>query len=76
MTRWPWISLLLAVLIVISPVGREIIHDAFYSGEALSRSISQAVICIALGIAVLIMGLEWLVRLIISRRRARGATSS
>jgi TRAP-type C4-dicarboxylate transport system permease small subunit len=76
MTRWPWISLLLAVLIVISPVGREIIHDAFYSGEALSRNIAQALIYIALGIAALIIALEWLVRLIISRRRARGATSS
>jgi hypothetical protein len=76
MTRWPWISLLLAVLIVISPVGREIIHDAFYSGEALSRSISLAVIYIGLGSVAAIAALEWLVRLIISRRRARGATSS
>jgi len=76
MTRWPWISLLLAVLIVISPLGREIIHDAFYSGEALSRSIAQFLVYIGLGVAVLIIALEWLVRLIISRRRARGATSS
>ena len=76
MTRWPWISLLLAVLIVISPLGRELIHDAFYSGEALSRSIAQFLVYIGLGVAVLIIALEWLVRLIISRRRARGATSS
>jgi hypothetical protein len=76
MTRWPWISLLLAVLTVISPAGREIIHDVFYSGEALSRNIAQFLIYIGLGIAVVIAALEWLVRLIISRRRARGATSS
>jgi len=76
MTRWPWISLLLAVLIVISPLGREIIHDAFYSGEALSRNIARFLIYIALGIAAAIIALEWLVRLILSRRRARGATSS
>jgi hypothetical protein len=76
MTRWPWISLLLAVLVVISPPGREIIHDAFYSGEALSRNIAQFLVYIGLGVAVLIIALEWLVRLIISRRRARGATSS
>ena len=76
MTRWPWISLLLAVLVVISPVGREIIHDAFYSGEALSRSISQFVIYVGLGGLAAIAVLEWLIRLIISRRRARGATSS
>ena len=76
MTRWPWISLLLAVLIVISPIGRDIIHSAYYSGEALSRSIGQALIYIGLGIAGLMVALEWLVRLIISRRRARGATQS
>jgi len=76
MTRWPWISLLLAVLVVISPLGREIIHDAFYSGEGLSRNIAQALIYIALGVAAAMIALEWLVRLIISRRRARGATSS
>jgi hypothetical protein len=76
MTRWPWISLLLAVLVVISPVGREVIHDALYSGEALSRSISWALIYVGLGGLAAIAVLEWLVRLIISRRRARGATSS
>jgi hypothetical protein len=73
MTRWPWISLLLAVLTVISPVGREIIYDAFYRGEGLSRNIAQFVLCIGLGIVALIVVLEWLVRLIISRRRARSA---
>lgn len=72
MTRWPWISLLLAILVVISPAGREIIHDAFYSGEGLSRNIAQFLIYIGLGIAAVIAALEWLVRLIISRRRARG----
>jgi hypothetical protein len=76
MTRWPWMTMVLAVLVVISPLGRDIIHDAFFSGEALSRSISQFVLYIGLAFLVLIAGLEWLVRLIISRRRARGATLS
>ena len=76
MTRWPWISLLLAIFVIISPLGREIIHDAYFSGEALSRSISWALIYVGLSGLALIAGLEWLVRLIISRRRARGATTS
>jgi hypothetical protein len=75
-TRWPWITAFLAIMVIISPPGREIIHDAFFSSEALSRGIAQFLLTIALGIAVLIAGLEWLVRLIISRRRARGATTS
>jgi hypothetical protein len=76
MTRWPWISLLLAVFVIISPLGREIIHDAFFSGEALSRNIAQALLYIGLAILFVIGVIEWLVRLIISRRRARGATTS
>jgi hypothetical protein len=73
-TRWPWISLLLAVLVIVTQPGREIIHDAFFSGEALSRSIARFLVYIGLGVLVLISGLEWLVRMIISTRRARGAT--
>ena len=73
-TRWPWITMLLAVLVIISPLGREIIHDAFFSHEPLSQSIAQFLLYIGIAVAVLIGGLEWLVRVIISRRRARGAT--
>jgi hypothetical protein len=76
MMRWPWISLLLAVLVIVSPLGREIIHDAFFSGEALSRNIARFMVYVGLSGLALIAGLEWLIRLIISRRRARGATTS
>ena len=74
-TRWPWISLLLAVVIIISPQGRAVIHNAFFSGEQLSRNIAQPIFCIGLAILVSIGSLEWLARLLISRRRARGATT-
>jgi hypothetical protein len=73
--RWPWISMLLAVLVIISPLGRDILHDAFFSGEALSRNIAQFVLLIGLAILVVITAIEWLVRMIISRRRARGAAT-
>jgi flagellar biogenesis protein FliO len=75
MMRWPWISLLLAVVVVISPFGREIIHDAFFASEALSRNIAQALLYIGLAILLVIGAIEWLVRMLISRRRARGATT-
>ena len=74
MTRWPWISMLLAVLVLVSPVGRDILHDAFFSGEALSRNIAQFVLLIGLAVLVLICAIEWLIRMLIWRRRARGAT--
>jgi hypothetical protein len=65
--------MLLAVLVIVSPLGREIIHDAVFSHEPLSQSIAGFLLYVGLGIVVLISGLEWLVRVIISRRRARGA---
>ena len=68
--------MLLAVLVIISPLGREIIHDTFFSREPLSQSIAEFLFYIGLGTVVLLGALEWLVRLIISRRRARGATTS
>ena len=75
MMRWPWISLLLAVAVIVSPLGREVMHDAFFSGEVLSRNIAQPLFFMGLAILVLIGVIEWLVRMIISRRRARGAAT-
>jgi hypothetical protein len=73
--RWPWLSMLLAIVVIVSPLGREVIHNAFFSGEALSRNIAQPIFFIGLAILILIGVLEWLVRLIVSRRRGRGATT-
>ncbi len=66
----------LAIIVVISPLGREIIHDAFFSSEALSRNIAQFLVFAGLGILVVISVIEWLIRMLISRRRARDATST
>jgi hypothetical protein len=73
--RWPWISMLIAVLVAASPLGREVIHNGFLSGEALSRDIVRPLFFMGLAIFALIAAVEWLVRLIISKRRARGTTS-
>ena len=73
-TRWPWISLLTAIVAIVSPLGREVIHNAFFSGEQLSRNIAQPIFLIGLAILILMGALEWLVRLVVFKRRARGAT--
>ena len=73
-TRWPWISLLLAIMVIVSPPGREIIHNAFFSGEQLSRNIAQPILFTGVAIMILLGALEWLVRLILFRSRARGGT--
>jgi hypothetical protein len=71
-TRWPWISLLFAIIVIVSPLAREVFHGAFFSGEALARSISQTMLIFGLAFLILAVALEWLVRFMISRRRARG----
>ena len=73
-TRWPWISMLLSIVVLVSPIGAEILHDAFFSGEQLSRSIAQPIALIGFAILISICIVEWLVRSIVSKRRARGAT--
>ena len=75
-TQWPWISILLATLLAINPLGIDLISAAFFSGEALSRNIWGPIALIAMaGMAVVIL-LEWRLRVVISKRRAHGTTAA
>ncbi|MCA1399110.1 hypothetical protein [Bradyrhizobium sp. BRP56] len=73
-TRWPWISLLLSAALVLNPVGLDLLHSAFFAGEQLARNIAQPIVLTALAIMAVVIGLEWLVRSLIARSRARGVT--
>ena len=73
-TRWPWISLLLSAAIVCNPVGLDLLHSAFFASERLARNIAQPIVLTALAIMAMVIGLEWLVRSLIARSRARGVT--
>jgi hypothetical protein len=70
--RWPWITALVAVVVVVSPLGQEVIHSAFYSGEQLARSIAWVVIDVYGGALLALMVVEWLVRWWWARRKKRG----
>ena len=67
MQRWPWITMLLAAVLALNPVGLDVIHSAFFSGEALSRNIWQPIVLTAAGVLALLIALEWWLR---RRRRA------
>lgn len=73
-TRWPWISLLLSAALVCNPVGLDFLHSAFFAGEQLARNIAKPIVLTALAIMAVVVGLEWLVRSLIARSRARGVT--
>ena len=70
-TLWPWIALATGPIFAISPFGQSLIHDSFYSGEQLARSLSGFLLMMfALVWAGLVL-LEWLVRVFMLRRRVK-----
>ena len=60
----------LAAVAILNPLGQDIIHTAFFSGEQLSRNIWQPIVYGAALILVLLIALEWWIR---KRRAARRA---
>jgi hypothetical protein len=75
-TQWPWISLLLAAIIVFNPLGIDVIQAAFFAGEALSRNIFGPIALTGMAIMAVIVLLEWGMRKFIIGRRARGTATS
>jgi len=69
MTRWPWITLTLIVLILLSPIAREV-YSGLHSGEQLARSMSQIVLLIYGPILVALVVIEWGIRVFLRARRA------
>ena len=67
--------MVLAVVMALSPLGIDVIHAAFFSGEALSRDIWRPIVLTGIAIAALIVLLEWGIRKFIISRRARGTAT-
>ncbi|RYX96037.1 MAG: hypothetical protein EON84_06835 [Bradyrhizobiaceae bacterium] len=72
-TSWPWITLLIAALAALNPVGWGIIDNAWNSGEQLARSLGQFLVLCALG-GLAAMGLiEFVIRRFLISRQRRSA---
>jgi hypothetical protein len=67
--------MLLAAVLALNPIGLDVIHAAFWSGEALSRNIWGPIALTGMAIAALVVVLEWRTRVFIANRRARGTTT-
>ena len=72
-TSWPWISLLLAAIVSLNPVGLDFLRSALLADEALTRNIARPIVLAGAAIVVLAAVTEWLVRAFVLKRRARGA---
>jgi hypothetical protein len=67
--------MVLAAVIAFNPLGIEVIHAAFFAGEALSRSIWGPIALAGMAIMALIVLLEWRIRKFIIGRGARGTAT-
>ena len=67
--------MLLAAAIAFNPLGIDVIHAAFFSGEALSRGIWGPIALTCMAIMALIVLLEWRMRKYIINRRKRVTTT-
>ena len=68
--------MLLAAVIVLNPLGIDVIQAAFFASEALSRSIWGPIVLTGMAIVALIVLLEWGIRKFIISRRARSTATS
>lgn len=75
-TRWPWISIVISLVLTLSPIGRDIIESAFFAGERLSRDIWRPIALVIIAVMAAVILAEWLIRTYILNRRARGATTA
>jgi hypothetical protein len=68
--------MLLTAAVALNPAGMDFLRSAFFAGEQLARNIAQPIVLTAMAILSLIGALEWLVRVFLINRRARGETLS
>jgi hypothetical protein len=68
--------MLLVAILGLNPLGIDILNAAFFSNEQLSRSIWQPIALIAIAILLALLLLEWFLRTLVLKRRARRTTTA
>jgi membrane protease YdiL (CAAX protease family) len=68
-TSWPWITMLLAAVVVLNPIGLDFLHSAFMSNEQLSRNIAQPIVFMIGSVLGALIVFEFILRKYLMRRR-------
>ena len=68
--------MLLLAILVLNPLGLDVLNAAFFSNEQLSRNIWQPIALIAIAILSALLLVEWLLRTLVLKRRARRTTTA
>jgi hypothetical protein len=74
-TRWPWITIALAVVIALLPLTHDIFHSAFLSNERLMQDFWRGVFLVGFFVLILLALAEWAVRRALCRRRGSAPSS-
>jgi hypothetical protein len=73
MRHVPWVTLVAAALFCASPLGRELYHNAFVSGETISNDLGRFLLTVVAAIALALALIEWTIKFYLRRRRRAGA---
>ena len=68
--------MLLVAILVLNPLGLDVLNAAFFSNEQLSRSIWQPIVLIVIAMLLALVLLEWFLRTLVLKRRARRTTTA
>lgn len=68
--RLPWITIAIALLAALNPVGLDFIRVGLFSGEQLSRTILGPIMLIVAGALLAFRLAEWTLRRLLMARRA------
>ena len=68
--------MLLVAILVLNPLGLDVLNAAFFSNEQLSRSIWQPIALIVMAMLLALVLLEWFLRTLVLKRRARRTTTA
>ena len=75
MRRWPWITMIIAAAVALSPPGHGMLYLAFLSNEQLSNNIAQPLFAMTVVSLLVVAALEWWVRRLKYGRRSRGGSA-
>jgi hypothetical protein len=71
MARWPWVTTIVAPLIALTPLARDLFYSAFISSDRWMQDLMQLIYGAGIAIAILLGFIEWGIRVVLIRRRVR-----
>ncbi len=75
MRDWPWFSIVLALALLLNPLGLDVLYSALVSSEALARNIWLPIVLITAMLLLVLAIAEWFFRRLRRNRRMTAPAS-